>query len=380
MEFAFTREQLMFRKEVMRFAEKEIVPGVEENDLNGTFDREAFRKMAEYGILGLHFPEKYGGSGTDCVTCALVGESLAEAGVDNGFLLAYGAHTFLCGDTIFRNGTEAQRGKYIPKLCAGEWIGCMGVTEPDAGSDMASLRATAEKKGDRYILNGSKMFITNGPVADVAVIYARTDPGEKHAGMSAFIVEKGTPGFSSGPPLKKMGVKSSQTSELILDDCEIPAENLLGKAGDGFKMASQTVEWDRSVMLAPTIGAMAYLLKKSAGYARDRVQFGRPIAEFEAIKNKLAEMKIFYEAARSLVYRIAWAKDQGQPLNHLYASVAKLFLGDWNMGPMNAAVTLHGGYGYCHEYSVERIFRDGRLAAIGGGTSDIQRLVISRLV
>lgn len=380
MEFAFTREQLMFRKEVMRFAEKEIVPRVEENDLNGTFDRESFGRMADYGILGLHFPEGYGGSGSDCVTCALVGESLAEAGVDNGFLLAYGAHTFLCGDTIFRNGTEAQRRKYIPRLCAGEWIGCMGVTEPDAGSDMASLKTTAEKKGDRYVLNGSKMFITNGPVADVAVVYARTDPEKKHAGVSAFIVEKGTPGFSSGPPLKKMGVKSSQTSELILQDCEVPAENLLGKEGEGFKMASQTVEWDRSVMLAPTIGAMAYLLKKSARYARDRVQFGRPIAEFEAIKNKIAEMKIFYEAARSLVYRIAWAKDRGQPLNHLYASVAKLFIGDWSMEPMNAAVTLHGGYGYCHEYGVERIFRDGRLAAIGGGTSDIQRLVISRLI
>ena len=380
MDFSFSREQLMFKKEVINFAKKEIAPRTKEHDLKSEFDLESFWKMADFGILGLHFPEEYGGSGADVVTTALVGEALAEGGADSGFLLAYGAHTFLCGDTLFRNASQAQKKKYIPKIISGEWVGCMGVTEPDAGSDMASMKTTAEKRGDKYILNGSKMFITNGPIADVAVVYAKTDPNAKHAGVSAFIVERGTPGFTSGPPLKKMGVRTSLTSELIFSNCEIPAENLLGKEGDGFKMASQTVEWDRSVLLAPTVGSVTYLLNKCARYAKDRNQFGRPIAEYQAIKRKLAELKIFGEAARSLVYRIAWAKDQGQPLNHLYASVAKLFIGDWNMAPMNDAVTLHGGYGYCQEYDVERVFRDGRLAAIGGGTSDIQRMIISRMI
>ena len=205
MEFAFSREQLMFKKEVINFAKKEIAPNTQEHDLKGEFDLESFRKMADFGILGLHFPEEYGGSGADVVTTALAGEALAEGGADSGFLLAYGAHTFLCGDTLFRNAAEEQRKKYIPKICSGEMVGCMGVTEPDAGSDMASMKTTAEKVGGKYVLNGSKMFITNGPIADVAVVYAKTDPTAGRAGVSAFIVEKGTPGFTAGPPLKKNG-------------------------------------------------------------------------------------------------------------------------------------------------------------------------------
>jgi len=256
----------------------------------------------------------------------------------------------------------------------------MGLTEPGAGSDVASISTRAEKRGDRYVLNGSKMFITNGPIADVAVVYAKTDRDQKHAGISAFIVEKGTPGFSAGKPLNKMGVRSSHTSELIFEDCEIPAENLLGQEGAGFLMAMRTVEWDRSTLMAPFVGGMTYVLRRCVRYALERHQFGRPIAEFQAIKHKLAEIKIFIEAARSLVYRIAWCKDQGRPLNHLEAAVAKLFIGDWSLGPANDAVTLHGGYGYCHEYEVERNFRDSRLAPIGGGTSEITKKIISKLI
>jgi butyryl-CoA dehydrogenase len=256
----------------------------------------------------------------------------------------------------------------------------MGLTEPGAGSDAAAISTRAEKKGDRYVLNGNKMFITNGPVADVAVIYAKTDKDVKHAGISAFIVEKGTPGFEAGKPLIKMGVRSSYTSELIFDNCEIPAENLLGQEGNGFLMALQTVEWDRSALMAPFVGGMSYVIKRSAKYAMERHQFGRPIAEFQAIKHKLANMKIFLEASRSLCYRIAWCKDQGRALNHLEAAVAKLFIGDWSLGPANEAVTLHGGYGYCHEYEVERFFRDSRLAPIGGGSSEVTKRIISRLI
>jgi butyryl-CoA dehydrogenase len=380
MEFSFTEEQRIFKDQVIRFAGKEIVPRVQEHDLKGEFDFQSFRKMGEFGILGLHFPSELGGSDADVVTTVLAGEALGEAGVDGGLTLAYGAHTFLCADTIYAHGTPAQRQRYIPKLASGEWIGCMGLTEPAAGSDVASMTTRAEKRGKRYLLNGNKMFITNGPVADVAVVYAKTGKDLKHAGISAFIVEKGTPGFSAGKNLIKMGVRSSHTSELIFEDCEIPEENLIGQEGSGFLMAMQTVEWDRSALLAPFVGGMSYVLRKCARYAQERHQFGGPIARFQAIKHKLADMKIFIEAARSLCYRIAWCKDQGRPLNHLEAAVAKLFVGDWGLGPANDAVVLHGGYGYCHEYEVERYFRDSRLAPIGGGTSEIQKKIISKLI
>ncbi len=380
MEFSFSQEQLMFKDQVIRFASKEIAPRSQDHDLRGEFDLVSFRRLGEFGILGLHFPEELGGSGADVVTTVLAGEALGEAGVDGGLTLAYGAHTFLCADTILVHGTEGQRQKYLPKLASGQCIGCMGLTEPGAGSDVASITTRAERKGDHYILNGNKMFITNGPVADVAVVYAKTEKDLKRTGISAFIVEKGTPGFSAGKNLIKMGVRSSHTSELIFDNCKIPVENRLGQEGDGWLMALQTVEWDRSALLAPFIGGMTYVLKKCARYAKERYQFGRPIAQFQAIKHKLADIKIFIEAARSLCYRIAWCKDQGRPLNHLEAAVAKLFVGDWSLGPANDAMMLHGGYGYCHEYEVERYFRDSRLAPIGGGTSDIQKRIIQKLL
>jgi butyryl-CoA dehydrogenase len=380
MDFAFTDEQLMFREQVLKFARREIVPRVREHDLRSEFDTQSWKKMGEFGILGLHFPEEFGGGGADVVTSVLAAEALGEAGVDGGLTLSYGAHTYLCADTIFTHGTDTQRGKYIPRLASGEWIGCMGLTEPNAGSDVASLRTRAERKGDSWVLNGTKMFITNGAIADVAVVYAKTDLSAGHAGISAFIVEKGTPGFSVGRQLIKMGVRTSPTSELIFEDCVIPAENLLGSEGSGFLMAMQTVEWDRSALLAPFVGAISFLIQRCTRYAQEREQFGRPIASFQGIKHKLADMKIFLEAARSLVYRIAWCKDQGRPLNHLEAAVAKLFVADWSLGPTNDAMLIFGGYGYCHEYDVERVFRDGRLAPIGGGTSDVQKVIISRLM
>ena len=380
MEFSFTEEQLMFKEQAIRFARNEIAPRSQDHDLRGEFDFQSFRKLGEFGILGLHFPAELGGSDADVVTTVLAGEALGEAGVDGGLTLAYGAHTFLCADTIFTHGSEAQKRKYVPKLASGEWIGCMGLTEPNAGSDVASISTRAERKGDRYVLNGNKMFITNGPIADVAVIYAKTGKDLKHAGVSAFVVDKGTPGFSAGKNLIKMGVRSSHTSELVFEDCEIPAENLIGQEGAGFLMAMQTVEWDRSALLSPFIGGMTYVLEKCLKYSRERYQFGRPIGQFQAIKHKLADIKIFLEAARSLCYRIAWCKDQGRPLNFLEAAVAKLFVGDWSLGPANDAMVLHGGYGYCHEYEVERYFRDSRLAPIGGGTSEIQKRVIAKLL
>jgi butyryl-CoA dehydrogenase len=379
LEFSFTPEQRELREQVLRFARKEIAPRVREHDLRGEFDFLAWKRLGEMGILGLHLPAEYGGNGASVMTCVAVGEALGEAGVDGGLALAYGAHSFLCADTILAHGSDAQRRRWLPRLATGEWMGCMALTEPGAGSDVAALSTRAEKRDGGYVLEGRKMFITNGGLADVAVVYARTDP-DPHRGISAFVVEKDTKGFSAGRNLHKLGMRSSVTSELVFDGCFVPEENRLGGEGAGFQMAMQTVEWDRSTLLAPFLGQLQFLIDRCCVYAKERVQFGRPIASFQAVKHKLADLKILLEAARGLVYRVAWCKDQGRPLNHLEAACAKLFVGDASLGPTSDAVVLHGGYGYCHDYDVERVFRDARLAAIGGGTSDIQKLVISHLL
>ncbi len=380
MDFAFTDEQLAFRDQVLKFSQNEIAPLSEEYDEKGEFCWEAWKKMGEFGLLGLHFPEEYGGADADVVTSCLAAEALAEGGADGGLTLSWGAHTYLAADTIFVHGNDKQREKYVPKMASGELVGCMGLTEPNAGSDAASITTSAVKKGDRWILNGTKMFITNGPIADVCVVYATTDKEKKHMGISGFIVEKDTKGFGVSKTLKKMGVKTSTTAELFFDDCEIPEENLLGVLNNGFPMALQTLEWDRSALLAPFVGSMEFILKECTKYSKERVQFGRPISQFQAIQKKLADIKCFIEAAKLLVYKVAWNKDQGKSLNHMEAACAKLYMGDWGMPMVSEAVQIHGGYGYMHEYPVERAFRDTKLAQIGGGTSEIQRLIISKLL
>jgi hypothetical protein len=381
MEFGFTEEQRIFRDQVLQFARKEIAPLGEEWDLCGEFCWEAWRKMGEFGLLGLHFPEEYGGAGADVVTACLAGEALAEGGADGGLTLSWGAHTYLCGDTILQHGTEEQKGRYLPKLASGEWVGAMGLTEPGAGSDASALRTTAVRQGDHYLINGTKMFITNGPIADVLVVFAVTDREKKAAGITAFIVEKDFPGFRAGKPLKKMGCRSSPTSELIFEDCRVPLENQLGGEGEGFvRIAIGALEWDRSALLAPFVGGMRYLLDLCVGYAKQRIQFDRPIARFQAIQHKIADMKVSYEACRMLIYRVAWCKDQGYPVNHLEAATAKLFVAEAGMRLAHEAVQIHGGYGYIHEYPVERAFRNARLASIGGGTSEIQRAIIARMI
>lgn len=380
MEFGFNEEQLLFRDTIYKYAKNEIVPLCEEADLKSEFSFEIWKKLAAMGLLGLPFPEEYGGQGADVVTCCLAGEALGHAGVDSGHMLALGAHTYLCTDTLFKHGNEEQKKKYVPKLASGEWIGCMGLTEPGAGSDAASLQTTAVKKGDRWILNGSKTFITNAPVANVCVVYATVDKSKKHAGISAFIVEKDFKGFSTGKPFHKMGVRASTTSEVFFEDCEVPEENVLGNIGEGFMYAHQTLEWDRSALLAPFIGGMQFMIEQCARYASERVQFDKPIKSFQAIQHKLADMKVVLEAARLAVYRVASLKDAGYPLNHLQASIAKAFVGDWGFKIASEAVQIFGGYGYIHEYPVERMLRDAKLAQIGGGTSEVQRLIISRLL
>ncbi len=378
MDFAFTPEQLAFRDQVLKFATKELAPLAEEADLKSEWSWEAWRKLGEFGLLGLHFPEEYGGAGADVVTTCLAAEALGEGGIDAGLGLAYGAHSFLCSDTILRHGTPEQKQNYLPGLASGKLVGAMGLTEPDAGSDAAAIRTRAEKRDGMWVLNGSKMFITNGPIADVIVVFAVTNKDAGPMGITGFIVDKNTPGYSVGKVLHKMCVRASLTSELIFENATIPAENILGQEGYGFVAALGALEWDRSALLAPAIGMTRRILKESTRYAAERQQFGKPIAQFQAIQHKLADMRIFVEAAQALVYRVAWKKDQGQPLNHLEASIAKLFMGECGAPVAHDAVQIFGGYGLMHEYTVERYFRDMRLASIGGGTSEIQRMVISR--
>jgi len=380
MEFGFTEEQLMFRDSVYRYAKKEIAPLVEQADLKSEFSMEVWRKLGEMGLLGLPFPEELGGSGANVVTCCLSGEALGHAGVDQGHLLALGAHTYLCMDTIYKHATPAQLKKFIPKLASGEWIGCMGLTEPGSGSDAASITTSAVKKGDKWVLNGSKTFITNAPVCNVCVIYATVDKKLKHNGITAFIVEKDFPGFSTGVPFHKMGVRASATSEVFLENCEVPEENLLGEVGKGFEYTVETLSWDRSSLLSPFVGGMQFAIEACTKYSQERVQFGKPINSFQAIQHKLADLKIIQEAAKMAVYRVAHDKDSGKPLNHMHTSIAKAIVGDWGMKAASEAVQIFGGYGYIHEYPIERFLRDAKLGQIGGGTSEMMRLILSRIL
>ena len=380
MDFSITPEQRMFRENVYRYALNEIAPLCEQADLKGEFSPEIWQKLAEYGLAGLPFPEELGGSGADIVTCCLAGEALAHAGVDGGSLLALGAHMYLCAHNIYSFGSDEQKKKYIPKLSSGEWIGCMCLTEPGSGSDAASMRTMAVKNGDSYVLNGSKTFITNAPVADVFIVFANADLSKKHEGISAFIVDKGTPGLSTGRPFDKMGCRCSSTSEVFFDYCEVPAENILAGEGKGWLIALSGVEWDRCTLLSPLLGSAMFNLDLCSRYANERCQFGRPIRNFQAISHRIADMKVFVEAARLAIYRVASAKDRGQMLNPLQAAVSKVYAGDRGFELASEAVQVFGGYGFMHEFPVERNFRDCKLAAIGGGTSDIMRMIVSRIM
>ncbi|MEW5945719.1 MAG: acyl-CoA dehydrogenase family protein [bacterium] len=379
MDFDLTEEQIAFRRSCYNFAKKEILPLVEEYELKGEFIRPAWKKMAEFGLMGLPFPEEYGGSGADVLTTLVGMEGLAHGGADAGTCLSWGAHTILCGVPIWLLGADEQKKKYLPPIAAGEWIGGFGLTEPNAGSDAAGVQTTAVKKGDRYILNGTKMFITNGPIGKVFVVIAVTDKTAGHFGISAFIVESGFPGFSIGRELNKMGNRTSTTSELIFEDCEVPVENILGPEGYGFITVGKTIlEWERSCLLAAGLGGLQAGLDLCIAYAKERKQFGKPIAEFQAIQHKLVDMKTAIEASRLLIYKVAWLKDNDMP-GMLEASIAKLYISEAGMRSADEAVQIHGGYGYMKEYPVERGFRDAKLGTIGGGTSEIQRNIISRL-
>jgi butyryl-CoA dehydrogenase len=373
--FQLDREHEQLRALVREFAENEVAPGAAERDEAERFDRELFDKMAEIGLTGIPWPEEYGGAGMDFLGYVIAVEELSRVCASTGVCLS--AHTSLAGWPIYKFGTEEQKQKYLRPMAEGKWLGAYGLTEPGSGSDAAGMRTTAKKDGDSYILNGSKIFITNGGPAEVYVVFALTDPEKRTRGITAFIVEKGTPGFTIGKKEKKMGIRASTTVELVFDNCRIPAENRLGEEGFGFKIAMMTLDGGRNGIAAQAVGIAQGAYELARNYARERKQFGKPIADQQAIQFKLADMATKIEAARLLTYQAAWLESQGLPYGKASA-MSKVFASDTAMEVTTEAVQVFGGYGFIREYPVERYMRDAKITQIYEGTNEIQRLVIAR--
>ena len=379
MDFRHTEEQLAFYKSVKDFAAEVVAPGAQERDVEGRFDRQVWDALGDFGLLGLPIPEEYGGSDADLVTTCLAFEALAEGGHDGGLGLSVGAHLTIGTVPIWLHGTEEQKRKYLPKLCSGQWIGAMAITEPEAGSDAAGIKCRARRDGVEWVIDGSKIFITNGSIADTIIVIAVSDPeAGPGRGISAFIVETDNPGFSVGKDLDKMGTRSSPLSLLHFDGCRVPSEALLGTEGAGlWQVAFECFDWERTVMVTSSIGGMKASLDASIEYAKQRSAFGKPIARHQAIQHKIAEMKAQLDAARLLSYRAAWMKQEGLP-HEIEASVAKLFVAEAAMRNALEATQIFGGYGYVKDYPIERSIRDAKLISIGGGTSEIQKMIIGR--
>ncbi|SFK14543.1 Acyl-CoA dehydrogenase, middle domain [Halobacillus dabanensis] len=377
MNFTLTEEQEMLRKMVRDFAKNEVEPTAAERDEEERFDRGIFDKMAELGLTGIPWPEEYGGIGSDFVSYVIAVEELSRVCASTGVTLS--AHISLASWPIFKFGTEEQKKKYLTQLASGEKLGAYALSEPGAGSDVSSMRTQAKLEGDHYVLNGSKVWITNGGVADIYVVFAKTNPDEGNRGISAFIVEKDTPGFSTGKKEKKLGIRSSPTTELIFEDCKIPKENILGEEGKGFKVAMMTLDGGRNGIAAQAVGIAQGALDEAVGYAKEREQFGKPIASLQGISFKLADMATEIEASRLLTYQAAYLESEGKPYAEASA-MAKLFAGDTAMKVTTEAVQVHGGYGYTKDYPVERYMRDAKITQIYEGTQEIQRLVIGRMV
>jgi alkylation response protein AidB-like acyl-CoA dehydrogenase len=379
MEFSWTEEQLAFKKEVIRFAQKKLNEKVTERDRQAVFSRENWQACAEFGILGLATPEEYGGAGADILTTMLVMEGLGYGCHDNGLVFAMNAQMWSVQHPILAFGTEAQKQKYLPGLCSGGIIGAHGMSEPDSGSDAYSLRTRAKRVDQGYVLNGTKMFVTNAPISDLAVVFATVDPSRGMWGVTAFIVEKGTPGFSTSREIDKMGLRTAPMGELILQDCYVPSENRLGPEGAGARIFNNSMEWERSCILASHLGAMERQLEKCIGYARERVQFGQPIGKFQSVANRIVDMKIRLETARLILYKVAWLRKMGKPAV-MEAAIAKLYLSECFVESSLDAIRTLGGYGYMTEFETERDLRDAVGGTIYSGTSDIQHNIIARLL
>ena len=375
MDFGYTLEQQQLRKTVRAFCEAEIKPHVMEWDESQTFPDQVFRKLGELGVLGAVFPEELGGSGYSYVDYSLVIEELAR--LDPSVALCVAAHVSLCMNHIYLAGSEEQKQRYLPKLASGEWIGSWALTEPESGSDAGGTHTRAVREGDCWVINGSKTFTTNGQVADVCVVMAVTDRSASSHGISAFLVEKGTPGFRPGKKENKLGMRCSPTNEMILTDCRVPASQLCGNQGEGFVDALRVLDGGRISIAALAVGIAQGAYEAALRYSKQRKQFGRFISEFQAIQHKLADMATDIDASRLLTQRAAWMKDSGQNVNK-ESAMAKLFASETAVRVADEAVQVHGGYGFLKDYPVEKFYRDVKLCTIGEGTSEIQRLVIAR--
>jgi isovaleryl-CoA dehydrogenase len=381
MDFQLTDEQRMIKETVYKWSVKELGPIQEKIDDEDWFPPDFFKKCAEIGILGITMDEKYGGLGGDVLMQALAIEEMSR--ICPALAMSYGAHSNLCANNIHKNANDFLKEKYLPSLISGEKIGALGLTEPNAGSDAMSIRTRAVKMGDKYILNGSKIFITNGPVADTLLVYAKTTPEMGAKGISAFIVEKGYPGFSVSRKLKKCGMRGSPTAELLFENCEVPAENLVGQENMGVHVMTSGLDIERIVLAAGSVGMAQQALEYSIRYSVEREQFGQAIANFQMIQQKLADMYARTEAARLLVYKAAIMAQgaarggKGTELTRL-AAAAILFAGETATWVCDQGIQIHGGYGYCLEFPVQKLWRDAKLYEIGAGTSEIRRMIIAR--
>jgi len=375
MDFELTDEQQLIRDAVREFAETEVTPIAAELDRDHRFPYELMPKLAEMNLMGMPYPEKEGGAGADYVSYVIAVEEISRACASTGIIVS--AHTSLATWPIFKFGTEAQKDRYLADMASGRRLGAFALTEPGAGTDAAAGTATATLHADGYALNGSKMFITNAPYADVYVVFAKTDPERGARGMSAFIVEKDTPGFSVGEAEHKLGIRGSSTPPVYFADCRIPKEALLGGEGDGFKIAMQTLDGGRIGVSAQALGIAQAALDASIAYAKERVQFGKPIANLQAIQWMIADMALEVDAARLLVYRAASCVDNGRPYS-TEGAMAKLFASEAATRVAGKAIQIHGGYGYTESYPVERNYRDAKITELYEGTSEVQRMVIAR--
>jgi len=377
MNFLLSEEHQLMQSMLRDFALNECEPTAAQRDEDETFDMGIWRKMAELGLCGIPWPEKYGGAGADYLSYVIAVEELSRVDASIGVTLS--AHTSLAGWPVYKFGTEAQKQKYLRAMAEGKSMGAYCLTEPGSGSDSAGMRTTATLEGDKWILNGSKIFITNGGLADIYIVFAQTNPELKHKGIAAFIVESGFPGFSVGKKEKKLGIRSSATTEVIFDNCEVPQENMLGAVGEGFKIAMMTLDGGRNGIAAQALGIAQGAMDNAIEYAKQRVQFGKPISKLQAIQFKLADMATKIEAARLLTYQAAWREDQGLSYG-LQSAMSKLFAGDIAMEVTVEAVQVFGGYGYTRDYPVERFMRDAKITQIYEGTNEIQRVVIANFL
>lgn len=368
-------EHLLIRDTVRKFTEKEIIPIAEEMDRDNYWPEDFFPKFAELGILGPTIPEEYGGIGSDPLAQVLIIEELSKAG--GGVGLTYGSHSNLCAHNLYKNGNEFQRKKYLPPLCAGQAIGALCLTEPGAGSDAMGIQTTAVRDGDVYRLNGTKMFITNAPMADTLIVYAKTDKSKGAHGITAFIVEKEFKGFTASPKLEKMGCNCSPTGEVILEDCIVPAENVLGEVDNGVAVVMSGLDIERVIVAGIALGIAEAAFAESLKYSREREQFGRPISQFQLIQAKLADMYTNIEAARLLIYDVA-VRTQTEKRLRKESAAAVLFAAEMGTKVCLDAVQIHGGYGYMMEFPVNRHLRDAKVMEIGAGTSEIRRILIAK--